>query len=105
MIATSKARRIKTPIHTVRDKFEDITKPVQSDFPETILMRSEPEILEIPTEPTKIMEPVPEVKAKKNNAWIGFVKAHAEANNLKFRDALRDPSLKEGYKKFKENKV
>jgi hypothetical protein len=101
MIAQSKQRRVKTSIAPIRDKFEDITKPVQSDFPETILMRSEPEILEIPTEPTKIMEPVPESvpKTKKNNMWISHVKSLAESKGIKFRDALRDPETKATYKK------
>ena len=103
MIAQSKQRRPKTPIASVRDKFEDVHRPSQSEFHTPVLMRSEP--IDIPVEPTKIMMPEPVVKAKKSNAWIGFVKAHAEANNLKFRDSLRDPSLKENYKKFKENKV
>jgi hypothetical protein len=94
MMAQSKPRRVKTPIAPIRDKFEKVHKASQSEQPP---IHSEP-----------VSEPSPEPvipKAKKSNAWIGFVKAHAEANNLKFRDALRDPALKENYKKFKENKV
>lgn len=104
MIAQSKPRRTKTPIASVRDKFEEVHKASQSEMPPVTH-------IDIPVEPTIIVEPTPEpietapVKAKKSNAWIGFVKAHAESNNLKFRDALRDPALKENYKKFKENKV
>jgi hypothetical protein len=97
MFSQSKPRRTKTPIASVRDKFEEVHRPSQSEMPPVI--RSEPE-----PSPEPIVETAP-VKAKKSNAWIGFVKAHAESNNLKFRDALRDPALKENYKKFKENKV
>ena len=97
MMAQSKPRRTKTPIASVRDKFEEVHRPSQSEMP-PVVIRSEPP----PPEP--IIESAP-VKAKKSNAWIGFVKAHAESNNLKFRDALRDPALKENYKKFKENKA
>jgi len=102
MIAQSRQRRPKTPLAQVRDKYENITKPSQSEFQTPVLMHSE-----IPTEPTKITmpEPAPEVKSKKSNAWIGFVKSHADSKNMKFRDALRDPNIKEEYKKFKENKV
>lgn len=101
MIAQSKPRRTKTPIASVRDKFEEVHRPSQSEMPLTHI--------EIPVEPTIIVESIPEptpepIKSKKSNAWIGFVKAHAESNNMKFRDALRDPALKENYKKFKENK-
>jgi len=103
MFSQSKPRRTKTPISTVRDKFEDIQRPLQSEMPTPVLMRSEPPSPEPPS-PEPLPEPVV-VKTKKNNAWIGFVKAHAEANNLKFRDSLRDPTLKENYKKFKENKA
>ena len=103
MIAQSKQRRKKTPIDPIREKFEKITKPSQSDFPEdfpeTVLMRSEPEPIEIPTEPTKIMESEPEVKSKKNNMWISHVKSLAESKGIKFRDALRDPETKATYKK------
>ena len=98
MIAQSKPRRTKTPIASLRDKFEEVHRPSQSEMP-PVVIRSEPE-----PSPQPIIESSP-VKAKKSNAWIGFVKAHAESNNLKFRDALRDPALKENYKKFKENKV
>lgn len=97
MYSQSKPRRTKTPIASVRDKFEEVHKASQSEMPP--VMRSEPE-----PSPQPSPEPAP-VKAKKSNAWIGFVKAHAEANNLKFRDSLRDPTLKENYKKFKENKA
>ncbi len=87
MIAQSKQRRVKTPSAPVRQKFESITKPVQSEFPTPVLMRSEP--IEIPVEPTKITffdsEPVPEVKAKKKNAWISHVKSLAESKGIKFR--------------------
>jgi len=101
MIAQSKKRRVKTPIDTVRDKFEEVHRASQSEHP--MVIPSEPPPSPEPPSPEPVPEPAP-VKAKKNNAWIGFVKAHAESNNLKFRDALRDPALKENYKKFKELK-
>ena len=100
MMAQSKPRRTKTPISTVRDKFEDIQRPSQSEMP-PILMRSE-----IPVEPTvfvesveSVPESVPVVKSKKNNAWISHVKSLAESKGVKFRDALRDPETKATYKK------
>jgi len=94
MMAQSKPRRTKTPIATVRDKFEDIQRPSQSELPPPILMRSEP--------PSPEPEPLPEpvvVKAKKNNNWIIHVKSIAEGKGIKFRDALRDPETKATYKK------
>jgi len=101
MIAQSRQRRPKTPSAAVREKFENITKPSHSEFPTPVLMSSEP--IEIPVEPTKITffdsEPVPEVKSKKNNAWISHVKSLAQSKGIKFRDALRDPETKATYKK------
>jgi hypothetical protein len=96
MIAQSRQRRPKKPIDTIRDKYENITKPSQSEFPTPVLMHSE-----IPTEPTKITmpEPAPEVKSKKSNAWISHVKSIAGSKGIKFRDALRDPETKATYKK------
>jgi hypothetical protein len=96
MMAQSKPRRTKTPISTVRDKFEDIQRPSQSEMP-PILMRSEPPSPEPSPEP--LPEPEPVVKAKKNNAWISHVKSLAESKGIKFRDALRDPETKAPYKK------
>lgn len=95
MIAQSKPRRVKTPIASVRDKFEDIQRPSQSETPP--VTHSEPS-----PEPEPVPEPVPEtapVKAKKSNAWISHVKALAESKGIKFRDALRDPETKATYKK------
>jgi hypothetical protein len=97
MMAQSKPRRTKTPIATVRDKFEDIQRPSQSEMPTPVLMRSDPPSPEPPS-PEPVPEPVP-VKSKKNNAWITHVKALAEGKGIKFRDALRDPETKATYKK------
>lgn len=90
-MAQSKKRRVKTPIDTVRDKFEEVHRASQSEHP-----------MVIPSEPPPSPEPVPEpapVKAKKNNAWISHVKSLAESKGIKFRDALRDPETKATYKK------
>jgi hypothetical protein len=94
MIAQSKPRRVKTPSSKIRDKFEDVTKPVQSELPRPELVRHEPEPLEEPMELTP--EPV---KAKKGNAWITHVKSVAQSKGIKFRDSLRDPETKATYKK------
>jgi hypothetical protein len=91
MIAQSKTRRVKTPSSKIRDKFEQVTKPVQSELPMPKLVRHE-------LEPIVMEEPSP-VKAKKNNAWITHVKSIAGSKGIKFRDALRDPETKATYKK------
>ena len=92
MIAQSKPRRTKTPIASVRDKFEEVHRPSQSEMP-PVVIRSEPE-----PSPQPIVESAP-VKAKKSNAWITHVKSLAESKGIKFRDALRDPETKATYKK------
>ena len=33
------------------------------------------------------------------NAWISYVKDYASKNKMSYRDALRDPKCKAGYKK------
>lgn len=96
MMAQSKPRRTKTPIASVRDKFEEVHKASQSE--------KLPTHIEIPVEPTIIVEPTPEpilepIKSKKSNAWIIHVKSIAEGKGIKFRDALRDPETKATYKK------
>lgn len=94
MMAQSKKRRVKTPIDTVRDKFEEVHRASQSEHP--MVIPSEP------PSPEPVPEPAPEpapVKAKKNNAWISHVKSLAESKGIKFRDALRDPETKATYKK------
>jgi hypothetical protein len=93
MMAQSKPRRTKTPIASVRDKFEEVHRPSQSEIPPPVVIRSEPE-----PSPQPIIESAP-VKAKKSNAWISHVKALAESKGIKFRDALRDPETKATYKK------
>jgi hypothetical protein len=95
MMAQSKKRRVKTPIDTVRDKFEEVHRASQSEYP--MVIPSEPPSPEPPS-PEPVPEPVP-VKAKKNNAWISHVKSIAESKGIKFRDALRDPETKATYKK------
>lgn len=93
-MAQSKKRRVKTPIDTVRDKFEEVHRASQSEHP--MVIPSEP------PSPEPVPEPAPEpapVKAKKNNAWISHVKSLAESKGIKFRDALRDPETKATYKK------
>jgi hypothetical protein len=95
MMAQSKKRRVKTPIDTVRDKFEEVHRASQSEHP--MVIPSEPPSPEPPS-PEPVPEPVP-VKAKKNNAWISHVKSLAESKGIKFRDALRDPETKATYKK------
>jgi hypothetical protein len=107
MMAQSKTRRVKTPIHKIGDKFEDTKRPVQCEMPMPELVRSPPEP---EPEPEPVPEPSPEpietkTKTKKSNAWIGFVKSVAQSKNMKYRDALRDPTIKDEYKKFKENKA
>jgi len=92
MMAQSKKRRVKTPIDTVRDKFEDVHRASQSEHPMVI-----PEPISEPV-PEPVPEPTP-VKAKKNNAWISHVKSLAESKGIKFLDALRDPETKATYKK------
>ena len=82
MLSQSKPRRVKTPSSMIRDKFEGMKKPEQSELPEPV--RSEPEPVE-----TK----------KKTNAWINHVKSIAQSKNIMFRDALRDPATKATYKK------
>jgi hypothetical protein len=100
MMAQSKPRRTKTPIASVRDKFEEVHKASQSEMSPTYI---EIPHIEIPVEPTIIVEsipePMPEVKSKKSNAWIIHVKSIAEGKGIKFRDALRDPETKATYKK------
>jgi hypothetical protein len=91
MMAQSKPRRTKTPIASVRDKFEEVHKASQSEMMPPV-MRTEPE-----PSPEPIVESAP-VKAKKSNAWISHVKALAESKGIKFRDALRDPETKATYK-------
>lgn len=100
MMAQSKPRRTKTPIASVRDKFEEVHKASQSEILPI------PTHIEIPVEPTIIVEPTPEpilesapIKSKKSNAWIIHVKSIAEGKGIKFRDALRDPETKATYKK------
>jgi hypothetical protein len=95
MMAQSKKRRVKTPIDTVRDKFEEVHRASQSEHP--MVIPSEPPSPEPPS-PEPVPEPAP-VKAKKNNAWISHVKSLAESKGIKFRDALRDPETKATYKK------
>ena len=90
MMDQSKKRRVKTPIDTVRDKFEEVHRASQSEHPMVIPEQPSPE----PPSP----EPTP-VKAKKNNAWISHVKSLAQSKGIKFRDALRDPETKATYKK------
>ena len=92
MYSQSKPRRTKTPIASVRDKFEEVHRPSQSEMPPPVVIRSEP------PSPQPIVETAP-VKAKKNNAWITHVKSLAESKGIKFRDALRDPETKATYKK------
>ncbi len=94
-MAQSKKRRVKTPIDTVRNKFEEVHRASQSEHPPVI--PSEPPSPEPPS-PEPVHEPAP-VKAKKNNAWISHVKSLAESKGIKFRDALRDPETKATYKK------
>ncbi len=94
MMAQSKPRRTKTPIASLRDKFEEVHRPSQCEMP-PVLMRSEPEPS---ASPQPIVESVP-VKAKKTNAWIAHVKSIAESKGIKFRDVLRDPETKATYKK------
>lgn len=36
---------------------------------------------------------------KKSNSWIAHVQAFAKSNNKSYFEALKDPKLKEGYKK------
>ena len=36
---------------------------------------------------------------KKTNSWICHVQQYAKANNMTYFKALKDPKLKEGYKK------
>jgi hypothetical protein len=36
---------------------------------------------------------------KKTNSWIRHVQQYAKANNMTYFKALKDPKLKEGYKK------
>jgi hypothetical protein len=93
MFSQSKPRRVKTPIASIRDKFEKVHKASQSEMPPPVAIRSEPE-----PSPQPIVESAP-VKAKKSNAWISHVKALAESKGIKFRDALRDPETKATYKK------
>ena len=97
-MAQSKPRRTKTPIASVRDKFEEVHRASQSEYSPVI--PSEPPSPEPSPEssPESSPEPAP-VKAKKSNAWISHVKAHAESKGIKFRDALRDPETKATYKK------
>jgi hypothetical protein len=95
MMAQSKKRRVKTPIDTVRDKFEEVHRASQSEHP--MVIPSEPPSPEPPS-PEPVPEPAP-IKAKKNNAWISHVKSIAESKGIKFRDALRDPETKATYKK------
>ena len=94
-MAQSKKRRVKTPIDTVRDKFEEVHRASQSEHP--MVIPSEPPSPEPPS-PEPVPEPAP-IKAKKNNAWISHVKSIAESKGIKFRDALRDPETKATYKK------
>ena len=93
MYSQSKSRRTKTPIASVRDKFEEVHKASQSEMPTPVVNRSEPS----PTKP--VVQSAPVLKPKKNNAWITHVKSIAESKGIKFRDALRDPETKATYKK------
>ncbi len=89
MMAQSKPRRTKTPIASVRDKFEEVHRASQSEMP-----------MVVPTPaPNPAPNPAPEVKSKKGNAWIAHVKSLAERKGIQFRDALRDPETKASYKK------
>ena len=47
------------------------------------------------------------ISAKSNmaNSWITYVKAYAAKNGMSYRDALRDPECKAGYKKEGSKKV
>jgi hypothetical protein len=55
---------------------------------------------EEPTESPK-EEVVEEIvgTGKKTNSWIRHVQQYAKANNMTYFKALKDPKLKEGYKK------
>jgi hypothetical protein len=55
---------------------------------------------EAPTESSK-EEVVEEIvgTGKKTNSWIRHVQQYAKANNMTYFKALKDPKLKEGYKK------
>ena len=55
---------------------------------------------EAPTESSK-EEVVEEIvgTGKKTNSWIRHVQQYAKANNMTYFKALKDPKLKESYKK------
>ena len=55
---------------------------------------------EAPTESSK-EEVVEEIvgTGKKTNTWIRHVQQYAKSHNINYFEALKDPKLKEGYKK------
>jgi len=55
---------------------------------------------EAPTESSK-EEAVEEIvgTGKKTNTWIRHVQQYAKSHNINYFEALKDPKLKEGYKK------
>ena len=56
---------------------------------------------EQPTTESSKEENVDEIvgTGKKTNSWIRHVQQYAKANNMTYFKALKDPKLKEGYKK------
>ena len=54
-----------------------------------------------PQSPAKetIEEPIVGTGSKKTNSWIRHVQEFAKANNTTYFKALKDPKIKEGYKK------
>jgi hypothetical protein len=41
----------------------------------------------------------PEAKTRKANPWIAHVKAWASKHKMSYRDAMKDPSMRDAYKK------
>ena len=54
-----------------------------------------------PQSPAKesVEEPIVGTGSKKTNSWIRHVQEFAKANNMTYFKALKDPKIKEGYKK------
>ena len=39
------------------------------------------------------------MQKRKESSWIKYVKSEASKKNIKYSEALKDPSVKKGYKK------
>lgn len=79
----------------------DMPPPEEYDIPANIVTRpnTPPEFQGLQGLGIKKKSPSTIKAMSKPNRWIEYVKSYAEKNGINYREALRDPNLKAGYKK------